>query len=395
MKTKERRCRRKWKQKRCKNFNNFSKKGIGFIPVPFLYFTMMRFLVLFILSGLWLDSQACHCDLNQTDLKQSYAQFGFIAHVKIVQKEALSSEDTTLVNQGDVQSHYSKITIEVIELYKGTADIKLLEWGIHTSCDMGIRVNQEWIFFGNYLNKSMVAVSFCNPWSKLKESNGERYWQYDLAVASAIELRKLAGLPEKINPTGRKISYYPDGKILANEEYSDNLLTGSRKVYFATGGLMEEASYSSGVPVGKQTKFTRDGQVSNEFIWNNGEIIYSVFWYDTSYQARESDQFFLRMGNKSDSITPARVQKQSEGWYDPITKERHSLVYNRAGGMETAHFSWKDFSFKLSCHYTPQGLLEAEHIYIRENEISLEKKWDQAGKLISNRQWFKGKLVSP
>ncbi|MBC7874617.1 MAG: hypothetical protein H7Y01_11500 [Ferruginibacter sp.] len=326
-------------------------------------------------------------------MDRAYKEYSFIARVKVLKKLPLDKLDSGLVHNSERMSHYSKVSVEIIELYKGTAEIMILEWGVGSSCDMGLRENDEWILFGNYINKIFVSVSYCNPWLFLKNAAGEREWLYDSGLKAAKQLRKIAGLPEKTIPDKRVISYYPDGKILANEEYKNGMLQGNRKVYFSNGLLMEEGDFTDGVSTGKHNKYTRNGQLINEFTYVNGEITHSVFWYDTSWQVRRMDDLFENLLTKPDTVPPAVIQAQSEGWFDPVKKSRHSFVYNRKGKIEREYFAFSDEAIKISYEYFETGKLQFEGHYFKEGDISYEKRWDESGNIISDRKWIKSKLV--
>jgi antitoxin component YwqK of YwqJK toxin-antitoxin module len=353
----------------------------------------MRFLFLILLIISSASVSACGCWDYNRDMSRAYKEYAFIAHVKIIKKASLNINDTSLISDKDRIDSYRKVSVEIIELYKGTSNITILERGVGSSCDMGIQENQEWILFGNYVNKEFVGVGYCNTWFILKNAIGERQWIYDGGVQAAKELRKFAGMPEKNIADGRYKTYYPDGKLLANEEYKNGQLHGKREVYYSNGNLMDEGAYFNGTPSGKQTHYAGHGQILNEFFYENGEIIHSIFWYDTSYQERRMAALLSGRGNNEDMV-PAKIQKQSEGWYDTVTKDRSSRVYTRMGFLEKEHFSYNDFSFKISCEYAENGNLTAEIRHTKKNDASDEQRWDKNGRLISHKKWLYGKLIS-
>ena len=197
-------------------------------------------------SGSWIASSACMCSNFHRDMDKAYKEYSFIAHVKILKKFPLTIADRSLVHSDEELPHHKKLSVEIIELFKGTRGTTLLEWGVSSFCDMGLRENDEWILFGSYVNKDVASVSYCKTWFFLKNAVGERQWLYDSGLSAVKQLRKIAGKPEKAIADKRMIVYYSDGKISANEEYKNEILEGKRKIYFSNGQLMEECDYING-----------------------------------------------------------------------------------------------------------------------------------------------------
>jgi len=327
-------------------------------------------------------------------MTDAFSKYSFIAYVKVIKKTGLEKQDSGLVSTNFSSNQYGKVSIEVIEMIKGKPNVTtILEWGVGTSCDMGIRENDEWIFFGNYINGSFVSVGYCDYWFKMKNLKGERSWQYDYGIAGLKELRKIATLPEKINPDGEIKLFYPDGTLQVSEQYKNGELQGARKIYSSKGVLTEESEYLNGILNGKKKTYSDDGQLLSEFDFENGQIGHSVFWYDTSFQARRMDAIFSRESINSENINAAKIQKQSEGWFNLEKGSRYSFVYYRTGELETAHYAIESESVKKSCEYYKSGVLKFEMHYFKEGEITYEKRWNEAGILVSDKKWIKGKFL--
>ncbi|MBL7721657.1 MAG: hypothetical protein JNK98_06660, partial [Chitinophagaceae bacterium] len=92
---------------------------------------------------------ACMCSNYHRDMNRAIKEYSFIAHVRIIKKSLPGKSDTSLVKQYYDPGSIRKVEIEIIELYKGTKNTLIAEWGVGTSCDMGIRENEEWVLFGN------------------------------------------------------------------------------------------------------------------------------------------------------------------------------------------------------------------------------------------------------
>lgn len=355
----------------------------------------MRIIIISLLFYFPYNSYACHCGWVEQDMQKVFQKYSFIAHVKIKTKSVLDIKDSSLVGTNENLNQYSKISIEIIELVKGKPEIMILEWGVNTSCDMGIRENDEWILFGNRVNDNFSSVGYCNNWIKMKSRDGERYGQYDSGISAMKGLRKLAGLPEKKNPDGVIKTFYASGNLLAIEQFVNGELHGNRKVYYSNGVLMEESKYVNGVLNGTKKSYAKHGQLLNELIFLNGEVTYSVYWFDTTFQARRMEAYFLNFnGHKEpENIPPARIQKQSEGWFDLEKKNRHSKVYFRSGQKEWENFSFNEDANKLTCEYFESGNLKLEGKYYKQGDISMEKGWNEYGILVSDKKWIAGKYI--
>lgn len=328
------------------------------------------------------------------DMNRAFTEYAFIAHVKIGKKSMLTGGDSALVStKDDFYNNYRKVTVEILELYKGTRDITILEWGVGSSCDMGLLENAEWVLFGNYTDKQFVGVNFCNTWLRLKNPDGERYGSYEGSIEAMNELRKLAQIPEKKVADGRRLTYYENGLLLADEGYKDGLLHGYSTVYYVNGNRMKEGEFRRGQPVGPQKEYARHGQLLSQLEYYNNHITRSTWWFDTAYQERRMRALFSEEFKNTDSLPPPLIQKSTEGWLDTLSGNRHSIVYNWDGKIKTMHFGFNNEQSKLSCEYYMTGALKADIRYIPAGDISIEKRWNETGALISEKRWEKGKLV--
>lgn len=353
----------------------------------------MRLLILLLFSCFSIPGYACWCADFNRDMNKAFKDYSFIAHVRILKKFELDKQDSITLSLRESLRFYSKVQVQVIELYKGGSEIMILEWGVNTSCDMGLRENEEWILFGNNISKTFVSVSYCNTWYQVKNANGERHWSYDGGLLAENQLRHLAGMPEKIIPDGWTTSLYPDKKTAAIEQYRNGKLQGNRKIYFSNGVLQQETNYVNGIQEGEQSSYSRNGQLLTKMIWEKGEIVHSVYWYDTSFIERKMSTLFTDLTKSTENIPPARIQIQSEGWFDTETKNRHSFVYYRSGVLQREHFSFAGDLIKHSCEFFESGILQSDVNYFKKGDITEEKHWDEKGNMIADKKWVNGKYL--
>jgi antitoxin component YwqK of YwqJK toxin-antitoxin module len=326
-------------------------------------------------------------------MNKAFKDYSFIAHVIILKKFALDKQDSIMLSLNEDLRFYSKVQVQIIELYKGNPEIMILEWGVNTSCDMGLRENEEWILFGNNINKTFVSVSSCNTWYHVKNANGERDWTYDGGLQAENQLRHLAGIPEKIIPDGWSTTFYPDKKTAVIEQYVNGKLQGNRKIFFSNGVLEQESNYMNGIQVGEQNSYSRNGQLLAKLIWEKGEIVHSVYWYDTSFVERRMSVIFLSLSVKNDEIPLAKMQIESEGWFDMNTRSWHSFVYYRSGVLQRENFSFCSDSIRHSCEYFESGILKSDINYFKIGDITEEKYWDEKGNMIAHKKWVNGKYL--
>ena len=336
---------------------------------------------------------ACMCSQYHRDMNRAIKEYSFIAHVKIIKKSLPEKSDTSLVKQYFDPGSIRKVEIEIIELYKGTNRTLIAEWGVGTSCDMGIRENEEWVLFGNYIDDKYASVSYCNVWIKLANAEGERHWMYDSGIEAMQELRKLANIPQREIKDGKLVSYFQNGNMQAEEEYRNGLLNGYRKIYYSNGRLMKEGLFEKGKPSGSHKEYARHGQLISEFYYEKEHITHSVWWYDTSYSERRLDAIFLSPTDGNDNMPPPLIQKYTEGWFDTLSGNRYSVVYSRMGQVTKENYSFSHEVSKLTCEYFGSGRLKSENHYFKNGEVSVQKIWDENGNLLSEKRWLNNKIV--
>lgn len=335
---------------------------------------------------------ACMCPQYHRDMNRAFKEYSFIAYVKIKKRAIPDKSDSVLIKQHYEWNNLRIVETELLELYKGTENIKIAEWGAGTSCDMGIRENEEWILFGNYIDENYVSVSYCNVWIKLTNPDGEWHWMYESGMEAKNELRRLAGMPEKRFENGQHTLFYSDGNKLAEQVYNNGLLEGYRKVYYSNGRLMKEGFFEKGKPSGSHKEYARHGQLISEFYYEKEHITHSVWWYDTSYAMRRLEALFSERPDGKENVPPPAIQKYSEGWFDTLSGNRYTVIFSRTGHIKKEIFVFSHDVSKLTCEYFDSGLLKFEGHYFKNGDVSFEKTWDDKGNLLSDKQWLCGKI---
>jgi antitoxin component YwqK of YwqJK toxin-antitoxin module len=235
----------------------------------------------------------------------------------------------------------------------------------------------------------------------LKNKDGERgsEWSWGQQDGTLKFLRNYFGhaSPDPVYASGKYKNYYSNGQLEWEASYENGKLDGNRKIYYANGILWQNENYKQGKKDGVLQRFGRSGQLMDEMHYVSDVIRYSCYWYDTSYESRSMALMFESRtpDGRIDPIlwaNPPVIQKSSEAIYDEYGNY-HSKRYNRAGWLEEEIYRYDSSANKVSCQYNKDGMLEFEEIVTEYNERIVDKKWNEKGELISDKEWVKGKYL--
>jgi antitoxin component YwqK of YwqJK toxin-antitoxin module len=240
---------------------------------------------LIILISLTLSSRAfaCSCEfLGEISIKD-IEEYDYIALVKVMKVYPVLEPESGFENSFEVNF---KMDIEEIQHYKGANQNSLVINGgnylsqIKTSCDFGMKENQEWVIFGRNIDGGII-VQPCSRTTNYKAEDGQRDWQFRRGfkgldfLDSAFKFKKEPtfphsgadtiffdnGKPERIlnfkkgEREGDVIYYFPDGKIYGEGSYKKGKLDGEFNWYNRLGGLQFESTYKEGYEVGESTYY--------------------------------------------------------------------------------------------------------------------------------------------
>ena len=334
---------------------------------------------------------ACRCAPDTRTFEQKFSAFDFIAHVRVIKKESLDKSDTSLLTHPSYLKNYSKVFIEIVELYKGDKEQIILEWGVSSSCDMGISQNTEWVFFGKKGKKNMMQVGACTPSFAIKDYDYARIGGFYHSYQSLNKLRSMAGLPARLIPDGKIISYFPGGNISGVEQLYNGKLHGKQETFYPNGTVMQSAFYNNGVAQGKSLMYFNHGQLYYELEYQNGKLVHSVFWHDTSAFTRRMHLETEELADK-DSIL-FRVQKKSETWTDTSDNSSHSVEYYFTGELQRESWGNGKRDSTHCVEYFKNAAIKSEMFYYKKGDVSVEKRWNESGELISYKTWEAGKFL--
>ena len=359
---------------------------------------MLRFLLIPLLYYA-LPTHACICETRP--LEESIKKASFIAHVKITYEPKKIDTSLRLDKTWIPLSHSVVRTIQIIELFKGDSVKKLTEYGVNSSCELGLYPGQEWIVFAYYdQGNKIYSVSACSASRQLRNAQGEQglgYWSGDQSILQF--LRKYFDHTSGTKyDSGKFKSYYANGQIEWEASYTNSQLDGNRKIYFANGVLWQNENYKGGEKEGVQQRYARSGQLLDETNYIAGKIDRVTYWHDTSYFERSMAIMFESFSTdkrKNDSIllaNPPVIQKSIEAFYYP-DGSYYSKKYSRTGWLEQELFRYDSSGTNITCGYDQSGKLIHEAIITKYNDHTTEKKWNEKGDLISHKEWENGKFL--
>lgn len=275
-------------------------------------------------------SKACMCN-NSTiiDSLPELAAYTFIAHVRITGDRDIpvNSKDVALPPNGE-------LSFEILELFKGKKQGKILEAGKHSSCDIGISNGEEWVLFGiNYKGNTVVVA--CDRNVRYRAADGVRSWQYSHSFYELDRLRTLYNHPSPVFTNETNRLFYKDGKLELEETYVNGKLHGEQKIWYPNGKLYRRAYYINDTLYGQVTHFYSSGQIERSDYYIEGRHAHvSSVYYDTSlYSAYVTDAVILKQraireklrGKFIPKSSPQKIQVRYERMYD----ERGNLILKR------------------------------------------------------------------
>jgi antitoxin component YwqK of YwqJK toxin-antitoxin module len=200
---------------------------------------------------------ACVCTEYYTTIDglAQLKDFAFIAHVKIGPM------------QPEQDSAYYKTvswSFRIIELFKGSDTVrKVFDNYVTSSCDLGIREGEEWLFFA-YLINGKMTVTPCSRNTQYRKIDGSRNLKYGRSEHFLQRLRELYRHPQAPVPDGKQVVYYANGKEEVEAFYLNGKLHGTKRIWYPDGKLYADENYVNGIIDGVSHWYYPSGQLSHE-----------------------------------------------------------------------------------------------------------------------------------
>lgn len=363
-------------------------------------------IAIFLQLGL-LASKACVCHTEPlTEAKLS--TFKNILVAKII-----SLTDT--VTNDKYLSNCQIAKIEPLEIFKGSNIKKVLITSVKSSCDLGIRADDVWVFFLNDLN-GLPAVLPCGyNTAYLSEKYQELYFveTYLRGVGTLSFLRNffnsknldgskkskwlnkknsysheakdglLHGLYVLYDENGNKISesnyekgklkggkqtWYKNGKPHGIENYENDMLSGKKVTFYPTGTKQSEIFYNSGNRHGAAMEWDEFGNIIFSGKYTDGKTRDTAWWWhkiDTIKWMAKIDPLVMVGKVSGDSLYKWNQSRQLERMTvnDSSGKLIHSLSFYRNGRLESETNFEPNSGYYIKHEYHFNGITKEFQIY--------------------------------
>ncbi|HEY0896683.1 MAG TPA: hypothetical protein VGE15_09055 [Sphingobacteriaceae bacterium] len=309
---------------------------------------------------------ACSCspikDIKSTeDLKR----FDFIALAEVTGLAPVKDSLPPFPTRED-----GSVRITVLELFKGKPVAMLDEPSVNTSCDLGLRTGQQWLFFGWKDASGKIMIGPCNYSVMYRSSTGLRDWQVFTGMQQLVLLRTLFNKPVQAGP--ERILRYANGMTEAEQNFRHGKLHGIRKIYYPTGELYVAEKFSRGRRKGYRKVFGKCGQLFQHTTYAGGHKRQWVFYFDPLHMdgllAFEARRMLRKAGTAPDEISIKRVADslRARVHLDPVYEKRE---FDR---------DWRSYHFRT---YFLGGRIREETQVNWKDKVYSQKVYDEAGKL--------------
>ena len=202
-------------------------------------------------------------------------------YVALVRVKTL--EEFTIPGPDARPGETAKFTVDVIENFKNTLPDELILESYNTSCDIGLRPNQQWIIFAKE-SKGYATVFACD-YSIEYQSGRAVYNLNQLRLRSGDELlnsiRQLTGKAIQA-VDGRLEKFHSNGQRALLTTYRDGGREEERVLWHENGRLWGREFYKNGLKNGLAIWWNATGTLSSTETFAAGVAVdTSRYWYDT------------------------------------------------------------------------------------------------------------------
>lgn len=327
----------------------------------------------------------------------SFASNACVCHTEPLTEAKLSTFKNILVAKiitlidtvtNDMHLRNSQIAkIEPLEIFKGNNIKKVLITSVQSSCDLGIRQGDVWIFFLNDLNEIPAVLPCGYNTAYLSEKYQQLYFveTYLRGVGTLLFLRNsftdknfkrsicynwlnkknsysyqakdgvLHGLYVLYDENGNKIIeskyengklkgekqiWYKSGKLRSIENYENNMLTGKKIAYYPTGIKQSEIFYNNGNRHGAATEWDEFGNIIFSGTYSEGKTKDTAWWWhkiDTAKRMTNIEPLVLFDRVSADSLYKWNQTRKLERMIvnDSSGKLIHNISFYRNGTLES------------------------------------------------------------
>jgi antitoxin component YwqK of YwqJK toxin-antitoxin module len=373
---------------------------------------MKQVMIILISSCLTLSTFACYCDLNPLTI-EALSGYKFISVVKIKKLSNVELNDKSI-------GYYQIADVETLENFKGKVFDKIMITSVRSSCDIGVREGDVWIFFANEL-KGEAAVFPCGHSTNFLSQDKvvtHLYWNYPSGIGTLNFLRNhfikfpidglangkwlngnpsytLTKMENKLN--GELVMYDEDGKRIAAYAYKDSLLLGESIIWYKNGQVHSKSNYNNGKLEGKVFEYLLNGKkisetnyVQGKFDglrkeWDEfGNIIFegrykerkirdtAFCWYKIDTSRLGARMYPMSLFDKVNADSVYEWNKRRQINYiiinDSSGKLIHNVSYFRNGNLERETVYEPNSKYYIAHEYHFNGITKEYRIYWLEGK---------------------------
>ncbi len=187
-------------------------------------------------------------------------------------------------------------------------------------------------------------------------------------------------IDEAGNSNGRWKDYYPDGKIKAEGQYSDNRRTGQWRFYSISGNLEQTGSFNNGRPDGLWSWYYPGGELLREEEYFQGRRDGTLTEYSLTGEVITTGQY--ADGEKNDYWTFRSGDHNEEGNYIVGLKDGLWKSYYLNGKIKFRGSYIQGNPEGQHLYYYESGRLREEQFYRSGYRQKTWKKYDEEGNTI-------------
>jgi antitoxin component YwqK of YwqJK toxin-antitoxin module len=344
---------------------------------------LLKITLLLFLGLLYKSSFACTCIAERERPMQigDLEMFGFVAHVRVISEREIKSQ-----NSGELPSQ-SLLAIDVVEQFKGNKFSQIIENDINSSCDMGVDAGEEWVVFATLVNDRPV-ISACQRNIQFKAKDGKRDWQFQRGFWELNELRALYGHASKHKPDGKKVEYYPNGKIEMEEYYANGAKNGDRTVFYPNGVIYGREKFINDSLQGESRWYFPSGQLAVRRFFERGKPRnITRAYYDSTIEQTFKKLLIRDFYKTEDSLRFVynRIQVHAETVFDSYGRQIAYRRFSRLGQSEYESLTSYAPNLTTQIFYHENGNIQSIGYTKDYNNYGHYQQYDENG--VPNKSW--------
>jgi antitoxin component YwqK of YwqJK toxin-antitoxin module len=228
------------------------------------------------------------------------------------------------------------------------------------------------IYSGPYRNNTPVGIH--RDYGKDgKVTNAYVYNDNGLLLSEGI-------VDEAGNRNGKWKDLYPDGKVLAEGQFSDNRRTGNWKFYNAAGKTEQTGSFNNGRPDGIWTWYYEGGEILREEEYFQGRRDGSYTEYAVTGEIITQGQY--TDGEKNGEWKYKNGDNTEEGKYILGLRDGLWKSYYPEGKLKSKGAYVQGNPDGQHLFYYDDGRLKEEQYYQNGIRVKTSKKYDEEGRIV-------------